>query len=671
MKPILAYLIETLFCSGLFLLFYRLMLVRRVDFTLARRYLVVAMLLAVVIPALRLPLYPAEPIVHQTVEPITGSVVEPIEGVLPTPSATATPTISWEQVIGALYIVAVLTATLLFGWRLHTIRQLRRACRLTRCTEYTLAESEQIRTPFSFWRTIFLGVGYEATERAQIICHERSHIRRRHTLDRLLIELLRIPFWFNPFLWIAERWLTEVQEWQADQDVLREGFDLTTYQLTIFKQLFGYSPDITCGLSNSFTKKRFLMMTQHRRGRYPLLRISAALPLMAGMIYAFGATAAEQTLESDKHTYLQITANTKIISNGQELTPQQLREKDATEWREAGFEAIEQADQLEVAMEKLEYASQADYDADRAVVKAHRQAALSYLARANALQPNDRRTLKALAGLCFRLRDEEGMTERYNTYSQALQATPAELILQDGRIFFNDREVAKEELREVIRDYRVMLDDPTQAMIRISAESHTTMGEILDCKELIREAGVLRIEYDQRMGIGARLLPAPQPASSDRTQGVVETTTRTVKARNLCRIRLNKNGKLLCGTMGYEELMTRGIEGVCDYVKRFITNPNDVKELAERSEQPFTLPDGREVMLPVSKGMITVEVAREVDATHYLALMQALSQTYSEVRSEVARQLFDRPMAALTDPEREIIHRAIPLRLSEAMVQVR
>ena len=56
MKSPAFYLLEVLFCSGLLLAFYRLLLVRKVSFAACRRYLVAAMLLSVAIPALDIPL---------------------------------------------------------------------------------------------------------------------------------------------------------------------------------------------------------------------------------------------------------------------------------------------------------------------------------------------------------------------------------------------------------------------------------------------------------------------------------------------------------------------------------------------------------------------------------------------------------------------------------------
>ncbi len=178
------------------------------------------------------------------------------------------------------------------------IRRLRRGARLTRMEDWTLAESGKIQTPFSFLRTVYMGFNYSPSERRMILSHEVSHVRHRHSYERLVLSVLRSLLWFNPFLWIAEKDLKEVQEWEADRDVLNEGNDLTLYRTAIFKQLFGYNPDISSGLNHSLTKKRFIMMTKTRLGRYASLRIAAALPLLTATFLAFGCGTKEQTQKS-------------------------------------------------------------------------------------------------------------------------------------------------------------------------------------------------------------------------------------------------------------------------------------------------------------------------------------------------------------------------------------
>lgn len=39
------------------------------------------------------------------------------------------------------------------------------------------------------------------------------------------MEVAKTVFWFNPFIWIATRWLTEVQEMEADREALSNGLN--------------------------------------------------------------------------------------------------------------------------------------------------------------------------------------------------------------------------------------------------------------------------------------------------------------------------------------------------------------------------------------------------------------------------------------------------------------
>ena len=104
------------------------------------------------------------------------------------------------------------------------------------------------------------------------------------------METMKAALWWNPFVWIAARRLTEAEEFEADSDVLTSGYDRAEYMQTIFKQLFGYSPEIANGLRNSLTKKRFKMMTTQTKSRHSLLRLAGILPALIGLLCAFSFT---------------------------------------------------------------------------------------------------------------------------------------------------------------------------------------------------------------------------------------------------------------------------------------------------------------------------------------------------------------------------------------------
>ena len=304
MMSAISFIVESLICSGLFLVLYRWMLAKKVGFRICRAYLIVTMVLSVTIPIMDVPLYPSENVVRLsewTVFSFDDFGAVPVdleeavavnhnsEAIKPESSAQITgKSIDLKLILTILYTLVGAISLALLAYNTARIYRLRSKSKLTYEEDYTLAEHENIKTPFSFIRTIFMGFNYEPQERRQILTHEASHVRHRHSYERLFMSTLRSVFWFNPFFWMAEKDLEEVQEWEADKDVLDEGWNLKTYRTTIFKQLFGYNPDITCGLNHSLTKQRFIMMTQSHRGKGAWLRLAATLPVIAAAFLAFG-----------------------------------------------------------------------------------------------------------------------------------------------------------------------------------------------------------------------------------------------------------------------------------------------------------------------------------------------------------------------------------------------
>ena len=334
------YILEFLFCSGLFMALYKLFIEGRVAHRLASLYLVVGAVLAAVIPALELPLYPAQTVVYEL--PVMTIQAEQPVGVISQAGVTHEVQVDWAYILSmvawGVYLVVFALNIVRFVYKLWLIRRLRRYAQLTVYEAYTLAESKHVEEPFSFWRTIYLNFLFVGREREQVIIHELSHIRHHHTAERLTLELLRCVFWFNPFLWLAANALVEVHEWEADSDVLNQGYSVYEYRLIIFRQLFGCNPDITSGLKSQISKKRFLMMTNFKRGKLSFMRLGAAIPMVLAMILAFGAVRAEavdvmpstpmpvvQTLPEEEKSEVYISADGKILFNNEEVSLDELQ----------------------------------------------------------------------------------------------------------------------------------------------------------------------------------------------------------------------------------------------------------------------------------------------------------------------------------------------------------
>ena len=311
------YSLEVIICSGLFYGFYRLVLEGRVAHRTARVYLVLSVILAVIIPMLELPILPPQEDMAIEVEIANSEVVTTLST---TESALPTKSVDWMTILLIIYTsVSALILLRVFAG-IVTILRLRRRCTIEHHDSYNLAINSSITKPFSFWKTIFIGAIHKDID--HILLHEQSHITHNHTAEKLFIEFARSVMWLNPFIHLTANSLAQVQEWEADSDVLSEGVDIDQYRKTIFHQLFGYTPDITCGLNSNLTKKRFIMMTQSKRGRYPLLRICAVLPIVVAIILAFGSVSAkpkQQTTEPKIVGSLDIKSVVEIRNGGKEI----------------------------------------------------------------------------------------------------------------------------------------------------------------------------------------------------------------------------------------------------------------------------------------------------------------------------------------------------------------
>lgn len=279
MKTILILCLEMLVCGAVFHLLYRTAFEGRVRFVGCRIYLIVVAALSAIIPALDIRLW-RDRIVYIEATALNSTT---------TADTVAQSTFDlWATIIICAYAIGVLVVMA------SAIRQAVKLARLGTATVENgqrIVRSAKIDTPFSFLRTIYLPTSLAPEHCEVVIQHECAHIRHHHSLERIAMELMKAVQWFNPFVWLFSRLLTEVHEFEADREVIDSGFDNRLYATSIFTQAFGFSPDIANGLQSSLTKKRFKMMTKQTPSTRSLLRLAAALPVVATLAMLFSVRA--------------------------------------------------------------------------------------------------------------------------------------------------------------------------------------------------------------------------------------------------------------------------------------------------------------------------------------------------------------------------------------------
>ena len=311
------YLLLATIGTVLFFGSYWLLMRRETRFTMVRYYLLGTLLLSLLLPFIHLPLIrQANYDGNDAAETAQMTYSNTPDGMAMTYTSTkggvseirlthdnngmrrislseggTTPTIL-DKVVDILPIIywigVAVTMTLL---TLRLARLQRRFGRL----QYKMQEGVKVSvlnddTPaYSFGKHIVLGRnGFNPTEMQQLIGHEMVHVRQRHTLDLLLCEVVKVILWFNPFVYLYQRELKRVHEYQADNAMLATD-NGAAYAELFYHQVSG-KPYSAIGntFDYSLVKKRIAMMARRRSrhgGLLPLVVLPIAfVVLLAGCV---------------------------------------------------------------------------------------------------------------------------------------------------------------------------------------------------------------------------------------------------------------------------------------------------------------------------------------------------------------------------------------------------
>jgi hypothetical protein len=133
--------------------------------------------------------------------------------------------------------------------------------------------------PFSFFRYLFVHADLvETPEFPQILLHESTHIRERHSIDLVFVQLAASIFWFNPIVWRLAKSLKSTHEYIADKQTINSGYSLVEYQSLLLKQLISNNSfGLVHNFNLSFIKKRITMMTHKPSGWAGKVKVAGAI----------------------------------------------------------------------------------------------------------------------------------------------------------------------------------------------------------------------------------------------------------------------------------------------------------------------------------------------------------------------------------------------------------
>ncbi|TVQ03294.1 MAG: hypothetical protein EA359_09915 [Balneolaceae bacterium] len=440
--------------------------------------------------------------------------------------------------------------------------------------------------PHTFLNTIFVSkkqyVKGEIDNR--VFLHELAHVKQKHTIDILFVEILKIFYWFNPVIYLYKKAILINHEFLADESVIREGISVSDYQKMILKTLLNRpSHALASSLTFGLIKKRFFMMTQSNNKTRAIMKIASLIPLFVALSLLLGCESIPADGESTfKELTIELTNSEIIRLNSEEMDISNLEEK-------------------------LEEYSQ-KYDL-RFVVKNH---------------PDTR---SELVSKLHRLIHEYDTQDNISEQSQ-LQI----YINKESEIIVDGETHSLDELNEVLADRM----KESLEIINFRVDRNAEFGTITDVQRLLRIHGILRIIYssvresnetgsmqysDQTLTLPPAP-PSPETRFESSTEGAQNRTAPAppvlTESKNLLTIRLNAQGMMLVNDQ------PENVSGIKLRVKDFLGNYGDDPNLSVSPQE----------------AILVIRHDRHLAYESYIEILDEIMSAYNELRNDYAMERF-------------------------------
>jgi len=283
MDAFVIYLIQSSLCLGSLYLIYWFFLKKDTFFTANRFYLLSSIILSFILPLFKVPVfYDNSDVVYVVaLEAITVTADKIESGIAQN--------LTLYQSILIVYITGASIFLLRFIFQLLQLAFLIRKFGVTKMDGLKIVKINSKYSPFSYFDFIFLNEkNFKDKNLKNILDHEKIHIRQKHSLDLIILEILTVIQWFNPFIWLYKTALKGIHEYLADEGLLAGGMNKTNYQNLLLSHTVGVQiNDLTNNFNQSLIKKRFIMMTKTQSKKFARLKMLLVIPMTALLILCF------------------------------------------------------------------------------------------------------------------------------------------------------------------------------------------------------------------------------------------------------------------------------------------------------------------------------------------------------------------------------------------------
>ncbi|OBW43222.1 BlaR1 peptidase M56 [Chryseobacterium sp. MOF25P] len=313
--------LKIILCSGILLGLYHVFLVKEKTFTFNRFYLIAALLFSLCIPFATIETKEVAKEIPATV--FVESIEQPVEAQIVTQQE------SFDYTPILLIIYCSIAAFLLFKIVYSVLKIKKLKGIKIKYQNRTVLLLKQNLAPFSFWNTIYLSETYFKDSKIEdsVFLHEEIHIKQKHSVDILFVEVLKAVFWINPFIYFYKKAMVDNHEFIADESVISKNKNIKSYQELILQEILKQQ---NLPLIHQFnfnnTKKRFIMMN-NENSKFAKVKNYLAVPVFAVLAIVFAEkTYAKDTTDNpdlnifqEKNTPLMTNSNSEKFVKNKEI----------------------------------------------------------------------------------------------------------------------------------------------------------------------------------------------------------------------------------------------------------------------------------------------------------------------------------------------------------------
>mgnify|MGYP003575027777 CR=1 FL=1 len=288
------YLLKVSVCLVLFFAFYLLVLRKLTFFKINRFYLLATLLLSFVIPSLQLtverevaqtPLVIEEPVEIPATE--IHSMETTANFVAAERSAEEVATIDWLALIPYAYITITLVI-LSLGLR-KILKVLKHTKQKTIAVNgLKLVSKADGFTNCSFFNYVFINEqSLTKNELDVLLQHESFHAQQYHSVDKIIMMLVKAALWFNPVVYLWDKALEQVHEYEADETT-SEHFGSNEYASLLLRLAVAQnSSPLVHNFVKSPVKERIKMLFNSKSRNMKKLTYLLVVPIVLGLIWGF------------------------------------------------------------------------------------------------------------------------------------------------------------------------------------------------------------------------------------------------------------------------------------------------------------------------------------------------------------------------------------------------